>query len=1081
MSLFEELKRRNVFRVAIAYVLLGWAVLQGADFLLDLAGAPEWVIRALAVIGLVGLPFALFFAWAFELTPDGIKREHEVDRSQSITPRTGKKLNGVIIGLLLLVIVLMAVERLFFAGAGSPEVEPGLAQAPKSIAVLPFADLSQQQDQGWFADGLAEEILNALVRVPDLQVSARTSSFGYKDSSKSISEIATELGVAHVLEGSVRSAGDRIRVTAQLIRASDGFHLWSQNYDRDVADMIGIQEDLARNIATALKTSMDPKALAQMAQAGTDSVEAYQEYLRGLQGQADAFISQGEQALDKAYQHFERARAIDPGFFDAHVQAANYWKVELTPSRTDSGTSGAEPQQMLREFNERIGLAIDNARTDADRIRSLAERALVDLRLREARRLFEEYLERRPNDEPVRFELANVLGMLSEREALRELLQHWEAKSQTDHFSAASLVNEAYRVMDSSEAADLGLKVVARWPNSIAMLYQTHRSLLWAGRYREASELAARYAALVPGSDPLVRAREACAAGDRETAEQILEELQGETAVDISRLWITHNMLGNTSEEIEVLRPLEQSGVPFQLASFLTYTKFDPRPFPSLVAVLEREGVKRPAPVVPPFRCPPPALPSIAVLPFVNMSADPDNEYFSDGVAEEILNVLARIPGLKVTARTSAFSYKGSSATIAQIAQQLGVRHVLEGSVRKAGNRVRVTAQLIEAGQDFHLWSETYDRELDDIFAIQDEIAQSIAQELQVQLLPAAEQPNLTGTTNLEAYQLFLQGVNLWHQRTGESLERALELFRKSVALDPGFARAHAYLALTWGIVADYTDRPLAEIRPPTLAAAEAALALDPDSVEAATALIQPLLAESPAKLGSLIETGRTLLARDPGFATTHQWHGTNLLNAGFVDEAVAAYRAGLELDPRSRIIHQNLAMLLVVRGRFDEATILLQNLDEIAPDYWDGALARFLLHLVSGQREAAEAAGNRFAEILGRTRNTVPLYLDLFFSAERRAGAAAEILTFPPGNWWDPENPALIDNYAVPFALAAAGAHDAALSALRQSLERQMDFYPVALIRSSTLTGEFQCLPEVQTFFAGLSLPLLPEPQVCP
>jgi TolB-like protein len=472
--------------------------------------------------------------------------------------------------------------------------------------------------------------------------------------------------------------------------------------------------------------------------------------------------------------------------------------------------------------------------------------------------------------------------------------------------------------------------------------------------------------------------------------------------------------------------------------------------------------------------------PSIAVLPFVNMSSDPDNEYFSEGVAEEILNVLARIPELKVTARTSAFSYKDSEATIAQIARELGVNHVLEGSVRKAGNQVRVTAQLIEAGNDFHLWSETYDRELNDIFAIQDEIAGAIAGALKVQLLPAAEEANLTGTTNLEAYELFLRGVNLWHLRTGESLEQALTLFEQTTDLDPGFARAHAYLALDWGIIADYTDRPLEETLPATRAAAEAALALDPDSVEAATALIQPLLAQSPAALTSLLERGRQLIARNPGFATTHQWHGTNLFNAGFVEEAVAAYRTGLDLDPRSRIVHQNLAMLLVVQGRFDEAEKLLDNLDEFASDYWDGVLARFLLHLVSGQREAAEAAGNRLAGMLGRTRNTLPLYLDLFFAPDRRAAAAAEILTFPRGNWWDPDNPSLIDDYALPFALAAAGAHDVALSALRQSLARQMDFYPIALVRVSPLTGDFACRPDVEAFFAQLDLPPLPVPPAC-
>jgi TolB-like protein/Flp pilus assembly protein TadD len=476
---------------------------------------------------------------------------------------------------------------------------------------------------------------------------------------------------------------------------------------------------------------------------------------------------------------------------------------------------------------------------------------------------------------------------------------------------------------------------------------------------------------------------------------------------------------------------------------------------------------------------PRPSPQSIAVLPFVNMSADPDNEYFSDGVAEEILNVLARIPELKVSARTSAFSYKGSDATIAQIARELGVSHVLEGSVRKSGNTVRVTAQLIEAGSGFHLWSETYDRELTNIFAIQDDIAQSIAEALKVRLLPAVDQPNLTGTTNLEAYELYLQGVNLWHLRTGESLEQALALFQQAIQLDPTFARAHAYLALTLGVLPDYGDRSLAEIQPATRAAAEAALALDPDSVEAATALITPLLAESPAALESLIERGRQLIARNPGFATTHQWHATNLFNAGFVEEAVAAYRAGLDLDPRSRIIHQNLAILLVVQGRFDEAAKLLENLDEFAPDYWDGVLTQFLLYLNSGQREAAEAAGNRLAGILGRTRNTVPVYLDLFFAPERQA-AAAEILTFPLDNWWDPDNPALIQDYALPFALAAAGAQDAALTVLRQVLGRKRDFYPVALIRASTLTGDFSCRPDVRAVYAELGLPPLPDPPDC-
>jgi len=613
MSFFEELKRRNVFRVGVAYAVSAWVLLQIFDVIGEILELPAWGGKMVLAMLIIGFFLALFFAWAFELTPEGFKRESEVDRSQSITPQTGRRLNGYIIATLAVVIVLMVIERVYFAG-GATTAPPGAdiaagaqLEAPKSIAVLSFVDLSQAQDQEWFGDGLAEEILNALVRVPDLQVAARTSSFAYKGTNRDISEIAAELGVAHVLEGSVRSSGDRIRVTAQLIRASDGFHLWSQNYDRDVADMIGIQEDLARSIALALETSMDPAALAQMAQAGTRSVEAYQEYLHGLQLQTEAFVhSENPEDLRVAYEHFERARAIDPLFAEAHVQAAAYWKVELTPTRTDSGSSDLEPAQKLLEYNERIGLAIDNAKTEADRVRSLADRAMVDLRLQDSKRLFEEYLEMRPGDEFARSELNTVLGIMSDAAALRSLLETWRVRGETDSYAASEYVNAAYRVTDASEAADFGLQALQRWPNAATILYQTHRTLVWAGRYREASEVAARYATLVPEGNPLVRAREACAAGDRAAAEAVLQELDPASNRDLSSLWLVHNMLGNESEQVDLLRPLEQSGVPFQLAGFLVYHKFDPRPFPSLMAVLEREGIDRPPPAVPPFRCPQP-------------------------------------------------------------------------------------------------------------------------------------------------------------------------------------------------------------------------------------------------------------------------------------------------------------------------------------------------------------------------------------------------------------------------------------------------------------------------------------------
>lgn len=225
----------------------------------------------------------------------------------------------------------------------------------------------------------------------------------------------------------------------------------------------------------------------------------------------------------------------------------------------------------------------------------------------------------------------------------------------------------------------------------------------------------------------------------------------------------------------------------------------------------------------------------------------------------------------------------------------------------------------------------------------------------------------------------------------------------------------------------------------------------------------------------------RDLIARHPGFATTHQWHATNLLNAGRVEEAITSYEAALALDPRARVIHQNLGILLTARGRFEEADEVLRNLETFAPDYWDGAQARFLLYLVSGRREAAEREGEHLVRILGRTRSTVPLYLDLFFAPERRAAAVAEILAFPRDQWWVPENPSLVEVYAVPFLLAAAGAHDEALELMRWGVAHDGDYYSPALARAGTVTGGFACLPEVRAFFAELGLPPLADEPKCP
>lgn len=290
MSFFEELKRRNVIRVGIAYAVTAWVLAQVAEFAFETFGAPEWVLRSVVVVLALGLPLALLFAWAFEMTPEGLKREKQVDRSQSITAQTGRKLDRAIIVVLLIAVAWFAWDKFYVVpkDAETAGATPHAATASKplvaekSVAVLPFVAMSRGPDDEYFADGLTEEILNSLAQLPELLVTARTSAFSFKGQDIPIQEIAAALGVRHVVEGSVRRSGDRMRVTAQLIRAEDGFHLWSENYDSSSADAISVQENIAEKIAVALDIVLDERRREIMRQAGLRDVEAFTLYQKGL-------------------------------------------------------------------------------------------------------------------------------------------------------------------------------------------------------------------------------------------------------------------------------------------------------------------------------------------------------------------------------------------------------------------------------------------------------------------------------------------------------------------------------------------------------------------------------------------------------------------------------------------------------------------------------------------------------------------------------------------------------------------------------------------------------------------------------
>jgi len=358
---FAELKRRKVFQVAAVYGAGMFGVLQGADILVQALHLPESLVTLAAVLGLLGLPMALFVAWVFERSPDGLIRTEDAAPGELTQIIAAPPANRWPVGLaaaagtaLLLVGTWLVLGR----PAADPGGESGSVGAPSavageatgetvavsdlSIAVLPFEDMSEAGDKEYFSDGLSEELIDALARVDNLQVAARTSSFAFKEGSADIRTIADSLGVANVLEGSVRASGDRLRITAQLIQASDGFHLWSESYDRELTDVFEVQEEIAEAIAIALLGTLGLEHGADFSVARTD-IEAYEQYLLGR-----AFVSQRGDALHRAEEHFRAALAIDSMYAPAWGGLAEVYALYPYYASVDFEESLASSEEAAR-------------------------------------------------------------------------------------------------------------------------------------------------------------------------------------------------------------------------------------------------------------------------------------------------------------------------------------------------------------------------------------------------------------------------------------------------------------------------------------------------------------------------------------------------------------------------------------------------------------------------------------------------------------------------------------------------------------------------------------------------------------
>lgn len=406
MSLFLELKRRNVIRVSVAYVITAWLVLQVADVVLGNIQAPAWVFQVILLLLAIGLPVAVIFAWAYELTPDGIRREKDVVRTASVTSKTGRKLDRAIIVILVVAVAYFAFDK-YVGNEQLEDVSTVLATATAtgdraSIAVLPFVNMSSDPEQDYFSDGISEELLNLLAKIPQFQVAGRTSSFAFKGKDDDLRTIGESLGVTSLLEGSVRKGGNRVRITAQLINVEDGFHLWSESYDRDLTDIFAVQDEIATAVVDALKITLLGDASIKSGQPGTINADAYNAYLQGLfylnkLGPANRWI---------AMSHFEEAVAAEPEF-------ALAW-AGLSRASINYASQGSD--------SEDVQIALHRGREAADRALALdpdlpeAHIALgriqfvFDWEWDAAESSYRRALELRPGDVLARSHLANLVG-----------------------------------------------------------------------------------------------------------------------------------------------------------------------------------------------------------------------------------------------------------------------------------------------------------------------------------------------------------------------------------------------------------------------------------------------------------------------------------------------------------------------------------------------------------------------------------------------------------------------------------------------------------------------------------------------
>jgi len=824
---------------------------------------------------------------------------------------------------------------------------PAQSPSEKSVAVLPFSDLSQTHDQEYFCDGIQEEILTRLSKIRDLKVISRTSTQRFKSAPENLPKIAKQLGVANILEGTVQKADGRIRVNVQLINAGNDSNLWAEKYDRKLTDVFVVESEIAKAIADTLQAKLTGFEQHAIATRPTENAEAHQLHLKGT------FFSNKRTGPDlrTAIEYFKGAIGKDANYALAYAGLADAYALlalyggedpqETVPQAKAAARKALELEDDLPEAHNSLGLLL----------------ALYDFDFAQSRTEFERAIELNPNYATAHHQFGNVnLSMIGEFDrAIAEGNRAVELDPLSliinadlgQDFMLARRYDDAIEQLRKPLAMDSRF-YYARW--TLGECLQMKGQLTEAiAEYQKAAEVT---------DDPIVTALLAqgyAKDGQQEKARDLLtqlEQLAAHRHVGPFTFALVHLGLGDKERAIDELERAYRERVDPGIVGIKVEPLLDPlRGHPRferlLAKVLGTSENYSPTQLK--------ESKSIAVLPFENRSEDKSNAYFADGVQDEILTRLSKIGDLKVISRTSTQRYKNTSLSLAQIAKELGVANLLEGSVQKTNDQVRVNVQLIRATNDSHLWAETYDRRLTDIFAVESEVAAAIADKLQA-ALTGSEQRALASkpTGNLDAYDAYLHGIE-FDRRTelpADLLEakRYLEL---AVKLDPTFALAWARLGR---VEANFYFQDT-DIHPARLDAArnavETAVRLQPDLGESwlASGYYHLYCERNRALARAAFEKARQRLPNDSdvlfALSIVHR-------SQGQPDNALALQTEALRLDPRNASLFFQQGETFAALRRFAEARVAADNALMITPNDRELMAFKAITYQAEGDLERA-------------------------------------------------------------------------------------------------------------------------------